>query len=125
MTNFIDANIIVMAFTENPDKQNCRRFLANFFVTDILCLVEAQYGITKITKDKNYSTACIKSIYKLSSRIVDLDKNLLFEALKGIRDYDLSIYDFIHYTTALQETCSRFVSYDKDFDDLEIKRVEP
>ena len=125
MTNFIDANVIIRAFTENSDKHNCREFLTKFFVTDALCIVEGQHGISKITKDKTYAAACVKSLYKLSCRIIDLDKNLLFETLKRNEKYELSTFDLIHYTAALIDNCSEFVSYDKDFDDLEIKRVEP
>ena len=53
-----------------------------------------------------------------------LDKNLLFEAFKRDEKYNLDTFDLINYTTALLNNCSEIVSYDRDFDGLEIKRVE-
>ena len=47
------------------------------------------------------------------------------ESFKRIDKYNLNIFDLINYVTALINNCSEFVSYDKHFDNLEIKRVEP
>ena len=67
----------------------------------------------------------IKSLFKRDSIVVDLDKSLLFESFKRIEKYELDTFDLINYITALLNNCSKIISYDKDFDELEIKRVEP
>ena len=125
MTMFVDSNIIVKAFTENNDKDKCRKILNENFITDALCLIEAHKSITTIKDSKTYSTKCIKALFKGQGKIIDLNANLLFEALKRIEKYNLDIFDLVHYTTALLNNCSGFVSYDKHFNDLEIKRIEP
>ncbi|HIG98412.1 TPA: hypothetical protein HA231_03240 [Candidatus Woesearchaeota archaeon] len=52
-----------------------------------------------------------------------LDRNSLFEAFGRIGRYHL--FDLIHYITALNNDCAKIISYDKDFDNLEIRREEP
>jgi len=125
MTLFLDANVIIKAFTDNEDKEQCRKLFHEDFVTDSLCLVEAQDSISMISKNKAYASKCVKSLFKSNVIIAELDRNLLFEALKRLEEYDLNIFDMIHYTAALLNNCSEIVSYDKDFDGLEIKRIEP
>lgn len=125
MVAFIDANVIIKAFTENHDKEKCRKVLSEPFVTNTLCLVEAQHGIAVIKNNKVYASRCVQALFKSSGIIVSLDKNLLFESLKRIEKYQLTAFDMINYATALMHNCSVFVSYDKDFDGLEIKRGEP
>ena len=122
---FIDANVIIKAFIDNEDKNKCRKILSGDFVTNTLCLVEAQHGISIIKSNKIYASNCIKSLFKSHGIIIELNKDLLFETFRRIEKYDLNIFDLIHYVTALMHNCPEFVSYDKDFDDLEIKRVEP
>ncbi|MBI2107605.1 PIN domain-containing protein [Candidatus Woesearchaeota archaeon] len=125
MTQFIDANVIIKAFTDNNDKEKCRMALCEEFVTNTLCLVEAQHGISTIKNNATYASNCIKSLFKGKGTIVQLDKNLLFESYRRIERYDLNIFDLINYVTALINNCSEFVSYDNHFNNLEIKRTEP
>lgn len=125
MTQFIDANVIIKAFTDNNDKEKCRKALYEEFVTNTLCLVEAQHGISTIKNSKIYASDCIKSLFKSNGNIVQLDKDLLFESFKRIEKYNLNIFDLINYVTALINNCSVFISYDKHFNNLEIKRIEP
>lgn len=125
MTSFIDANVIVKSFTDNNDKEKCRSILQEEFITNALCLVEAQDAITKISGDSVYGANCVKSLFKGRGTIVPLDRNILFEAFRRIERYRLNIFDLIHYLTALNNDCARIISYDKDFDNLEIRREEP
>jgi len=125
MKPFVDANIIIKAFTENNDKEKCKKVMFEDFITNSLCLVEAVDVISIIKNNKIYAVNCIKSLFKRNITIVELDKNLLFESFKRIDKYNLNIFDLINYVTALINNCQEFVSYDKDFDNLEIKRVEP
>ena len=125
MNPFVDSTILIKAFTENRDKHECRGIIYQKFVTNTLCLVEAHHFISLISKSKTHAAMSIKSLFKNDCIVVDLDKNLLFEAFKRIEKYNLDTFDLVHYTTALLDNCSEIVSYDRDFDDLEIKRVEP
>lgn len=125
MKPFIDSNVIIKAFTENNDKEKCRRALYDDFVTTSLCLVEAQHSLSLIIGNKILASHCIKSLFKKNITVVQLDKNLLFESFRRIGKYDLNIFDLINYAAALINNCQEFVSYDGHFDDLEIKRVEP
>ena len=121
----VDANIMVNAFTNNTENEKCRRLLKEFFVTNTLCLVEAQHIIANITSDRSYAADCIRAILRSNATIVPLDEPLLFEALKQIGRYGLNIFDLIHYTTAKLHECAEIVSYDADFDMLDIERIEP
>ncbi|MBI2135911.1 PIN domain-containing protein [Candidatus Woesearchaeota archaeon] len=125
MTKFIDANIFVKAFTNSEEKEECRDILSTQFITNTLCLVEAIKMISTIKKDKIYAAKSIRSLYAYNCTIIDLDKNLLFEAIKRMDKYDLKMFDLINYVTALLNGCTEFVSYDRDFNGLEIKRIEP
>ena len=124
MTRFIDANVIVKAFTQNVDKEKCRAALYDEFITNTLCVVEAQHAIWRITGNALLAANCVRSLFKGKGIIVPLDKNLLFEALKGVGKYRLGLFDLIHYVSALLHNCSEFISYDKAFENLEIRRVE-
>jgi predicted nucleic acid-binding protein len=125
MSLFVDASVIVKAFTENPDKEACKQVLRKPFVTNALCLVEAQHRIARITRDRVHASTCVKGIFGSEAKIVALDRNLLFEAFRRIGQYDLTTPDLIHYVIALLNESQEFISYDKDFDNLEIKRTEP
>ncbi len=125
MPPFLDANVIVKAFVDNEDMDNCRRLISENFVTNTACLLEAERTIGTIKGDKARASICIKSLFKKDNRIVSVDKNLLFESIKRAGKSHLNVFDRIHYVTALLNNCSELVSYDKDFDGLEIKRVEP
>ena len=122
---FVDANVIIKAFTDNNDKEKCRKVLSEDIVINTLCLVEAQHAISIIKDDKIYASDCIKSLFKSHAMVVELNKDLLFESFRRIDKYSLNIFDLINYVTALLYNCAKFVSYDKHFDNLEIKRIEP
>ncbi|MBI2664832.1 PIN domain-containing protein [Candidatus Woesearchaeota archaeon] len=125
MTFFVDANVITGAFTNNANRIKCSELLNQQFVTNTLCLVESREAISLVSQNAAYAARCIKSLFKGSGFIVDLDKNLLFESLKMAGTHNLDAFDLIHYMTALLENCAEIVSYDKDFDNLPIKRTIP
>lgn len=125
MMPFVDSTVLIKAFTENSDKHKCREIINEEFATNSLCLVEANHFISLISKSKTHAARSIKSLFRSDIVVVDLDKNLLFEAFRRIEKYELDAFDIIHYTTALLNNCSEIISYDNDFDRLEIKRAEP
>ncbi|MBI2138737.1 PIN domain-containing protein [Candidatus Woesearchaeota archaeon] len=57
--------------------------------------------------------------------VIDFDSALWFEVLKGLKRTQLKISDLLHYTAASLRSCRSIISFDRDFDRLEIKRVEP
>ena len=125
MVIFLDANILAKAFYENPHRQACRTILSEEFITDSLCVVETGHVLMKVLGNKETSVICVKSLYKCHGVIIPLDHNVIFETLRRLEKYQLTFYDMVHYVCALLNNCEKFISYDKAFDGLEIKRVEP
>lgn len=125
MMPFVDSTVLIKAFTENSDKYECREIINEKFVTNSLCLVEANHFISLISKSKAHAARSIKSLFRNDILVVDLDKNLIFEGIKRMEKYNLDAFDSIHYAAALLNNCSEIISYDRDFDGLEIKRAEP
>ena len=127
MAKFVDSDVIVFAFSDNPKKEKCRELISNEdIMINTLILVESFSKVATITGDQELAVSMVRSFLKSGNiEIVDFSNNLFFEAVKRIGKYELKISDLVHYTTALLKGCSSIVSYDKDFDRLEIKRIEP
>ena len=122
---FLDTNVLAYAFYPNEYTEVCQRELLDGGITDTFCLAEVFHIVLNNTRSKEKAQTAIKTILKLNIEIIDIDTNIIFEAIKKINKYDLSIYDMIHYISALSNNCSSIMSFDKDFDRTEIKRVEP
>ncbi len=121
---FLDSNIIAYAFYENENRERCQELIKGEGIINTLNLIEAYNIIQFETNDKEYAKKAITSLLKSNIKIVDIDVNIIFEALKRIEKYkNLKFLDLIHYTTALLNNCNEFASYNKDFDNLEIKRT--
>ncbi len=127
MAKFLDSDVIVFAFSNNPNKEKCRKLIySESIIINTLVLLESYSKIVTITKQTEIAVGMVKEFYRRENiEIVNFDINLLFEAIKRTEKYSLKISDLVHYTTALLKGCSFIVSYDKDFDNLEIKRGEP
>ena len=127
MTNFVDSDVIVFAFSDNPKKEKCRQVIYNEdIIVNTLILLESYSKIATITKKLELAEGMIKEFYRMENvEIINFNINLFFEAIKRNRKYNLRISDLVHYTTALLKGCSSIISYDKDFDKLEIRRIEP
>ena len=121
---FLDSNILAYAFYENAHLEKCQYAVSEGGVTDAFNLIEAFFIIEKET-NRERAQKSIKSLLKSNIHIVEVDINAIFESLKRIDRLKLSIFDAIHYTCALLSGCSSILSYDSDFDGLEIKREEP
>ena len=93
-------------------------------MTDALSLVEAFYVLEDQTT-REEAQRCIKGLFKSNITIVDLDLNLLFEAVKNMHRHALNIFDSVHYTCALLNDCDSIVTMDRDFDGLQLAREEP
>ena len=127
MTSFVDSNIIIYAFTRSANNKQCRELLLNTegLIANTLVLLESYAKLATIT-DQQHATKVIRHLLGLGNlKILGLDNNLFFEAIKRNKRYQLRISDLIHHTTALLSNCQEIISYDKHFDGLEIKRIEP
>ena len=122
---FLDSNVLAFAFYKNEYTEKCQNALREGGIVDVFNLVEAFFIIEKETGSREIAQKSIKNLVKSNIQIADVDVNLLFETLKKINSLKLSIFDAIHYSCALINNCNAFVSYDKDFDNLDIPREEP
>lgn len=127
MTNFVDTDVIVFAFTNNPKKDVCRKIIEKEnIIINTLILLESYSKVATITKNKQLAVNMVRLFYKADNiEIIDFGNNLFFEAVKRIGKYNLKISDLVHYTTAMLNGCSFIISYDNHFNNLEIKRTEP
>ena len=127
MTNFVDSDVIVFAFSDNPKKEKCRQVIYNEdIIVNTLILLESYSKIATITKKLELAEGMVKEFYRMENvEIINFDINLFFEAVKRNKKYNLRISDLVHYTTALLKGCSSIVSYDQDFNNLDIKKIEP
>lgn len=132
-TSFLDANIFVYALTEiQPDKKKlCESLLEEIengrssFITDYLALMEACRIVSRFVSKEYAQTAFRKFLSLHNLTVIPLGNTPFFEALKNYAHSDLDFPDHIHFTIAKTMGCSQIYSYDKDFDDLDIPRVEP
>lgn len=88
-------------------------------------LVEAFFIIEKETESRETAQRVIKGLLKSNLVIVAVDLNMVFEALRKSQKLKLSIFDAIHYCCASLNNCNSILSYDKDFDKVDIPREEP
>ena len=126
MNRFVDSNVIIYAFTNSNQKQECRDVLTQEnIIINTLVLLESYAKISTITS-KAYARVVARNILSLANiRVVDFTNNLFFESIKRSQKHKLKISDLVHYTTALLHNCNEIVSYDTYFDSLDVKRVEP
>ena len=101
-------------------EQGQESLIANFLILTETFHILAKY------KGVVTATEMVRKLLSLEHLdILPLDHLAYFEALKRSKKYKLKFNDLIHYTTALLNNAAGIYSYDKDFDGLEIKRIEP
>ncbi|MBI2130661.1 PIN domain-containing protein [Candidatus Woesearchaeota archaeon] len=125
MKPFIDSTVIICAFTPNENRESCQKMLKQGGFINGLVLIESFDVIERITKNRAYALRVVRSLMASDLEITQLSNAFIFEALKRSSRNKLRIFNLIHYSTALLNSCSGIVSYDKHFDGLEIRRVEP
>ena len=119
---FIDSNVLAYAFYHNQHTDNCQYILRQGGIINTLNLIEA-FHIIEHETSRDHAVKAMRSLLKLDFKIISLDINIVFNAIKQAINRRLSIFDLIHYVTALEENCREIVSDDSDFDNLNIKRV--
>lgn len=121
---FIDSNILAYAFYENEFQENSRDVIRRGGVTDTLCLIEA-FNIIEMQTNREIAIKSIRGLLRSDLKVINTDINAVFEALKRSMEYkQLKFLDLIHYTIAVLDDCESIMSYDADFDKLEIPREE-
>ena len=121
---FLDSNVLAYAFYENTFQDNCQNILREGGTTDTVCLIEA-FHILEFQIGREHAIDSLRGLLKSSIEIVEVDVNIFFETLKrSLRYKHLKFIDLIHYTVAVLKECEVIVSYDKDFDKLDISRTE-
>jgi predicted nucleic acid-binding protein len=121
---FIDSNVIIYSFYENENTLSCQQVLKEGGITDTFALAEAFHHIERST-DRKRAQSAIRAILKQNIKICSVDIAVIFQAIKKSQKTKLSFYDLIHYTCAVHTNCSEIISYDKDFNNLDIPRKEP
>ncbi len=122
---FLDSNVLAYAFYENEHLEKCQQAISEGGITNTFNLIEAFFIIEKETGSREKAQKSIKGLLKSNVYIAQVDVNMIFESLKRVDKIKLSIFDVIHYTCALLSGCNVILSYDNDFDNLEIPRKEP
>ncbi|MBI2151490.1 PIN domain-containing protein [Candidatus Woesearchaeota archaeon] len=121
---FLDSNILAYAFYENEFQENSRNVIRQGGFVDTLCLIEA-FNIIEMQTSREIAVQSIRGLLRSNLVMIDVGINVVFEALKkSPRFKKLKFLDLIHYTVALLNNCESIVSYDSDFDQLEITRTE-
>ncbi len=121
---FIDSNIIAYAFYPNEHQELCQQSLRSGGIINTLVLIEA-FHIIEHQTSREHARDAIKSILKTNITVLNTDINLIFETIKRTEKNKLRFIDLLHYTTALTHNCEAILTYDKDFNKLDIPREEP
>ena len=122
---YIDTNIIAYAFYSNEFQDECQNVIKEGGIIDSVNLIEA-FNIIEFETNREIATNSIKGLLKSDLQIIEVDINVIFEAIKkSSKIKKLKFIDLIHYTVALLNNCESIISYDSDFNNLEIKREEP
>ena len=122
--NIIDTNVLVLASYENHQQLSCQQVIREGGVVNALVLAETFMVLEKIV-DRKIAQTAIASFLRSHLEIVDVDASAIFAALKQSKRMHLRFFALIHYMTALAKGCAAIVSLDKDFDNLELPRIEP
>ena len=122
---FIDSNILAYAFYQNTRQEACQNAIKQGGITDTFTLAEA-FNIIQSETDQNNAVRAIRGLLKSNLTILNTDVNAIYETTKRAEKHkNLKFIDLLHYTLAALNTCTSILSYDKDFDRLDLPREEP
>jgi len=130
MTVYIDSNIFIYVALRHPEfgkpctsllhKVQQGKFAA---ATSVMTLCEV-HNVVHRHIGKDAAEIVVQSILSLPLRILNLDLHSIHGALHQAREHKLRINDAIHFAAALSVNADAVYSYDRDFEGLEIKRLE-
>jgi predicted nucleic acid-binding protein len=131
--HFIDTNIFLRVFIKENETMNrdciallhaieqkkIKAFTSSVVVAEIHHVMTSVYHV-----DKNIITNALKSIMGISnlSIVDDMDVSI---TLSLFTSYSVKFTDCLIASSKILQNNGVIVSYDKDFDKLKIKRVEP
>ena len=129
---YIDANIFVELFLHQEKSQECEDFLEKVKDGEIECVTSdfnidgvllAIYRATKDVKLMEKVLTAILSYSGLTFYFLTMEDRL--KALSHGKTYSLDFEDSMALQAAIASGCTKIISFDKHFDGLPIKRLEP
>lgn len=122
MPSYIDANLIVKAYTNNPDNARCReRLNKGGLVTNSVAVVEAWQALVHILGVELANKSVI-DLLRRDITLIKTDSSLVHEAVRKQPKYGLDAFDTTHVISAQLSGCDEILTFDKDL--LRIK-TEP
>jgi predicted nucleic acid-binding protein len=125
----IDSNIFLEILLKQENKENCKEVLGNIAEGEMHAVVSkfTVHGIEgMLTEELDALDKFMTNITSLvnleiSDTTVEEEKQILEIAKKSKMDFD----DALQYSVAKRENIGKIISYDTDFDNTDLKRVEP
>ncbi len=128
----IDSNIFLELVFEQDRSIECKAFLqkvksgeinsaiSDFNIDSILLAIYRQ------TKNALLMETFLTSVLRFTGLdVYFLSMEDRLEGIKHIKTHSLDFEDALTLQAALASSCSAIVSFDRDFDNLPVKRVEP
>lgn len=114
MPSYIDANLIVKAYTNNPDNVRCReRLNKGGLVTNPVAVVEAWQALMHILGVELANKAII-DLLRRDVTLIKTDSSLIHEAVRKQPKYGLDAFDTTHLITAQLSGCDEILTFDND-----------
>lgn len=118
---YLDTNVLIYA-TVNDDTlgHKCRSILASINsikidgFTSCLTIDEFLWSLKKISPNTYISES--ENMLNLNIKFINVDKNILYEALEIIKEFNLKPRDAIHAATMKMNNIKVIISEDSDFD---------
>lgn len=114
MRSYIDANVIVEAYTRAPNSGVCReRLNGGMLATSSIAVVEAWNALISITGADTANKSVIDFLRR-DVEIIPPDSSLIHDAVKNQKRFNLGAFDAIHLTAAQKSGCIEILTFDKD-----------
>ncbi|NLS02572.1 PIN domain-containing protein [Rhizobium sp. P32RR-XVIII] len=111
--SFLDTNILVYAFTEDPRAEAAQSLLLKPFVLSVQTLNEfANVGRKKLNMSWADLHLAIADVITMAAAIAAIDERTTISAINLAERYNLNFYDAAMIAAALQMNCVRFYSED-------------
>ncbi len=123
MPSYIDANLIVKVYTNNPDNVRCReRLNKGDLATNPVAVVEAWQALMHILGVELANKAII-DLLRRDVTVIKTNSSLIYEAVRKQPKYGLDAFDTTHLITAQLSGCDEILTFDNDL--LRIRTVPP
>ncbi len=130
---YLDSNVFIFAATDTVKGKKSREIIKDIIegknngFTASLTIDEVLWKIWKETKNRDFAISEATRILKFDNlKIVNVDKTNIALSLGLMSEHKkLKLRDAIHLSSALINGCTKIVSDDSDFDDIEgIDRIK-